>query len=64
MEFTADNLNELDQMLRRAISELVPEIVHEIVDPRFDRLEAEFKDLKTLVGGHGERIHILEKAAV
>ena len=37
MEFTVDNLNELDQMLRRAITELV--------DPRFDAIEAKLRSI-------------------
>ena len=61
MEFTQDNLNEIEQMLRRAIRELVPEIVHEIVDPRFDNLEAAFRSLETIVTDHSVRLHRLEK---
>ncbi len=35
MEFTTDNLNELDQMLRIAARETI----EEMVDPRFDAME-------------------------
>jgi hypothetical protein len=68
MEFTADNLNELDQMMRRAIREIVTKIIHEIVDPRFDAIELrlaaieeEMRDSKPVLHDHGIRLNRLEK---